>query len=265
MMTKGKIFVTGQSDTHGEFDRFTSKNFPEGKTLTKEDYVIILGDFGGVWDGSPEENYWLDWLEEKPWTTLFISGNHEAFPLLYTYPVKEFAGGMVNEIRPSILHLRRGEAFNLCGKTFFAMGGAASHDISDGILYPDDPNYKEMERYYRKSRKSYRICGVDWWPEELPSNEELAHGWDTIEKLNYEVDYILSHCAPTYIREKLFGEYKGYCFATDYAHKENMLTDFLTRVEITTNFTHHYFGHYHFNEQITPRHTVLYKDIERIV
>lgn len=37
------------------------------------------GDFGGVWNGSPEENYWLDWLEDKPFTTLFISGNHENY------------------------------------------------------------------------------------------------------------------------------------------------------------------------------------------
>ena len=70
------IYITG--DTHGDFHRFSADNFPEGKTLTKEDYVIICGDFGGIWDvekSSPQEKYWLDWLDNKPWTTLFCDGN----------------------------------------------------------------------------------------------------------------------------------------------------------------------------------------------
>ena len=43
------IYVTG--DTHGDFERFREDIFPEQKTKTKDDYVIICGDFGGVWDG----------------------------------------------------------------------------------------------------------------------------------------------------------------------------------------------------------------------
>ena len=48
--------------------------------MTKEDYVIICGDFGGVWNKeveNKEEKHLLDWLEEKPFTTLFVDGNHE--------------------------------------------------------------------------------------------------------------------------------------------------------------------------------------------
>lgn len=46
-----RIFITG--DTHGSYDiqKLARKNFPEGKTLTKDDYVIICGDFGCVWGG----------------------------------------------------------------------------------------------------------------------------------------------------------------------------------------------------------------------
>ncbi len=57
------IFITG--DTHGDFTRFSSQNFPEQQTMTKKDYVIICGDFGGIWNGSKEEEYWLDWLDEE--------------------------------------------------------------------------------------------------------------------------------------------------------------------------------------------------------
>ena len=52
------IFITG--DTHGDFTRFSSENFPEQKRMNKEDFVIICGDFGGLWDGTRKEHYWLD-------------------------------------------------------------------------------------------------------------------------------------------------------------------------------------------------------------
>ena len=64
------IYITG--DTHGDFTRFKEELFPEQANMTKDDYVMICGDFGGVWDGSEEEQRWLDWLEERPFTTLFI-------------------------------------------------------------------------------------------------------------------------------------------------------------------------------------------------
>ena len=70
------LYLTG--DTHGDFRRFREGEFPELDKLTKADYVIICGDFGGVWNKSREQEYWLNWLEkEKPYTTLFIDGNHE--------------------------------------------------------------------------------------------------------------------------------------------------------------------------------------------
>lgn len=69
------IYVTG--DTHGPVSlgrmsmdgysrRLNRDSFPEQRKMTKEDYVIICGDFGGVWNfamGSREERYWLDWLD----------------------------------------------------------------------------------------------------------------------------------------------------------------------------------------------------------
>lgn len=76
-------------------------------------------------------------MEDKSFTTVFVDGNHENFDRLYSYPVKEWNGGKVHEIRPSVLHLMRGEVFTIEDKKFFAFGGASSHDIKDGIL---DPN-----------------------------------------------------------------------------------------------------------------------------
>lgn len=50
------IFITG--DTHGDFSRLQPAAFREQHDLTKEDYLIICGDFGGVWDGSDTEQRW---------------------------------------------------------------------------------------------------------------------------------------------------------------------------------------------------------------
>ena len=42
------IYITG--DCHGNYERFNASIFPEQNEMTKEDYVIICGDFGGVWN-----------------------------------------------------------------------------------------------------------------------------------------------------------------------------------------------------------------------
>ena len=164
------IYITG--DTHGGFQRFGSKYFPQQKNMGREDYMIVAGDFGGLWDGSPKDQYWLDWLEEKPFTTLFVDGNHENFDLLNTLPERQWNGGRVHVVREHVLHLMRGQVFTFGGLTWLTMGGASSHDIQDGILDPADPDFEGQYWLMRRLRAMFRVKGVSWWPEELPSAEE---------------------------------------------------------------------------------------------
>ena len=66
--------------------------------MTKDDYVIICGDFGGVWskyEESRQETMILDWFDCKSFTTLFVLGNHENFDRLSEYPVEKWYGGKV--------------------------------------------------------------------------------------------------------------------------------------------------------------------------
>lgn len=166
------IFITG--DTHGDYTRFKTDIFPEQKEMTKADCVVICGDFG-IWDSSNQQKYWFDWLEKKTFTTLFVDGNHENYDILNSYPVKQWKGGNVHFIRPSVIHLMRGQLFEIQGKCIFTMGGASSHDISDGILEPDDPNFKkEKARLDKQGKYRYRVNRRSWWKEELPSEEEYA-------------------------------------------------------------------------------------------
>ena len=57
----------------------------------------------------------LDWLERLPFTLAFVCGNHENYDALARYPVAEWRGGKVHCIRPHVLHLMRGQIFELEG------------------------------------------------------------------------------------------------------------------------------------------------------
>ena len=88
------IHATG--DCHGNFRRFQPEYFPEQAGMTKNDVVIIAGDFGGVWFGDSRDDETLDWLERLPFTLAFVCGNHENYDALERYPVAEWHGGKVS-------------------------------------------------------------------------------------------------------------------------------------------------------------------------
>jgi len=244
------IYITG--DTHSIFSRFEIERFPIQEQMTKNDYVIICGDFGGVWTFQKEsmiEKEKLDWLNNKNFTTLFVDGNHENFTRLYNdYPIEEWHGGKVHKIRDSVLHLMRGEIFDIDGKKIFAFGGAKSHDIQDGIL-----NLVEEERIYeyRKMGAYFRIRDFSWWDLELPIKEEMQNGINNLEKVNYKIDYIISHCCSTSIQTVLGAG----IFEKDY------LTDYFQKIMEKCEFKKWYFGHYHDNRQVNSKFVLLYEDI----
>ena len=165
------IYVTG--DTHANIDiaKLNTTRFPQQKELTKNDFVIICGDFGLCWDGSHREMWWQDWLTAKNFTTLWIDGNHENFDMLYQFPLIDKFGGKVREIAPDIYHLDRGQVLTIDGKKIFCMGGARSVD------------------------KEYRVEHISWWKEEMPSREEMERAIVALEQNNWCVDYVITHCA----------------------------------------------------------------------
>ena len=115
----------------------------------------MCGDFG-IWHDNAEERYWLKWLNNKPFTTVFVDGNHENFDRLYSdeFPIVDFHGGKAHKIRDNIYHLMRGYVFEFDGKRFFCLGGASSHDISDGIL-----DRADFDWYYEVTGEDYKYNG----------------------------------------------------------------------------------------------------------
>lgn len=226
------VFVTG--DLHGNIDKskLNSKNFPQQKVMTKDDFVIIAGDFGGIWDESRSENWLLKWLERKSFTTLFIDGNHENFDLLEQYPVSYWNGGKVRKIRPSIFHLMRGQVFQIDGMKLFAFGGADSID------------------------KQFRKEGESWWPQEIPTEEEYEEGISNLKKHGMSVDVVITHTAPQNVVEQL-----GYL--RDDGKFIDPTTMLLSRFQEVLIFKHWYFGHFH-EEKEMGKYTALYHEIKQI-
>lgn len=252
-----RIFVTG--DTHcnacGEFSKLNAKNFPQQKELDKADFVLIAGDFGLLWCGSGEERYWLDWLEDKPFTTLFVDGNHENHAMLAGFPVEEWHGGKIHRIRPSIIHMMRGQVFeDIADLRVFSMGGASSHDIQDGVLDPADPFFEEEYRKLRRRGAMFRVKGQTWWPEELPSPEEYAEAEHNLDACGRKVDLIVTHSAPTSISDLLSGG----------LFKHDALTDYLETVKQNVEYKAWVFGHYHDDGIIQRKHVLLYNHVLEI-
>lgn len=251
------IFITG--DCHGSFGKFTQKHFSVQKSLTKEDYVIICGDFGGIWSNESldkfikAEDYELNTLDRRNFTTLFIDGNHENFDRLNAYPVKEWHGGLVHEIKPSVLHLMRGEVYEIDGKTFLAAGGAASHDIRDGVLEIDDPRISQWRKDYTKL---FRINKLSWWKEELPNDQEIQNMWKNLAKHDFKVDYILTHEAPSSVLT-LLDPYQ-------HLYQPDEWSKTLQKVSEQVEFKRWFFGHYHIDRYINESFTALYRGFDTI-
>lgn len=228
------IFITG--DTHGDFDieKLSLKNFPEQEELTKDDYLIVAGDFGAVWDGGEKDEKLLDWYEANNYTTLFVDGNHENHELLNSYPSYEWNGGRVHYIRPSIIHLMRGQVYDIDGLRFFTMGGGYSVD------------------------KEYRVPGRTWWPEEMPSRAEYEEAERNLKAAEWEVDYVVTHCCAYEVLLKLLN-FVPFKMMMD---EENQ---FFSRIEKKLKYEHWFCGHYHIDHEPDKKHTILYQDILRII
>ncbi|MDR2671894.1 MAG: metallophosphoesterase, partial [Coriobacteriales bacterium] len=227
-----RIFITGDTHRAHDIKKLTNDYFTIGQTLDKEDFVIICGDFGFIWekqdltDGRP-----LKWLDEQPWTTLFVDGNHENHDLLDSLPTEQWCGGAVHRINDSVLHLMRGEVFEIAGYTFFTFGGADSID------------------------KGARIEGISWWRRELPNKEEYQRAEENLKAHGMKVDYVLTHTASTPILEQFFD-----CRIRE----SDYLCDWFKELEEQLDFKHWYFGHLHADRKMDDRHTLLYQRIIEI-
>lgn len=231
------IYLT--ADLHGDYEtrRLATQNFKEQKNLTKNDYVIVAGDFGLVWSNKkskyyPQEKYWLDWLNKRNFTTLFIPGNHENYDMLLSseFPKVPMFDDEVKKIHSNIFMLQTGHVYNIDGIKTFAFGGGMSID------------------------KHRRTEHISWWREEIPSYSEMKMGLENLAKINNNVDVIVSHAT----HRKMFESLNLF----DIGKETDPLIPYLTQVQENTNYKFWVNGHYHIDKMHIPSKTAsLYQNI----
>lgn len=219
-------------DTHGEIDLYKVEDFFENldmyEEVTKRDYLIILGDAGVCWDRGLSDEYVQNTLHNLPCTVLWLDGNHENFDAIEEYPIEEWHGGEVQFIKEDVIHLMRGQIYDIDGMSFFTFGGGNSID------------------------KSIRTPYVTWWPDEMPSNYEYEIGLKNLEKNGNKVDFILTHSCPRFVAEKL---------VTYIESGEEPLQRYFEEISQIVDFGMWYFGHWHIDETIDGTYRALWNDI----
>lgn len=220
------LYVTG--DVHADVRDFESRPFGRVK---KDDYVLVCGDFGMIWDDSPEEKKLLAKLGKSKHPILFIDGSHENFDLLGHYPVEQWNGGKVQAINDKVLHLMRGQVYTIDGKKIFTFGGGESED-------------KEM-----------REPGTGWWPQEMPSTDEMREGIENLVANDWQVDYIFTYEAPSSVRRLLVPDTK----------ELNAFHVYLDHVREKCQFVRWIFGNYHCNRRLSTSMDTLYDDVIHLI
>lgn len=216
------IYITG--DMHGDINRFKSRAI---RRLKRQDYLIICGDFGFVWQGGKVEQKQLTWIGKRRFTTLFIDGVHENRQLLAAYPREEMFGGTVRRLGQRLYWLERGQVFTVDGKRIFAMGGGESEQSADADM-----------------------LGVSW-PEDLPTTQEIIQAAKRLADIDYTVDYVVTYEAATTIKNAM----------NIRQNTINPLNTFLDRVMRSCTYNKWFYGCYHIDRKLSNTHRAVFRDV----
>lgn len=222
-----KIYVHG--DTHGGYhaNYIKTAHFQDQKQHSKNDLLVILGDFGYIWcdEGTAfyeQQQSNISQLANRNFQTCFLDGNHENFDLLEKLPQAQIWGGKVGVVNVKgstnkIYHLKRGEIYEINGKKILAVGGAVSID------------------------KVHRTPHVSWWVQESINQSEMDNTIANLNKHSWCVDLVFTHTCPSRIIPKMI--------------REKPLDDpnslfFDTLIDQGLKFEQWHFGHFHENKAI---------------
>lgn len=215
------VYITG--DTHGDFSRFQS---PLLKKADANDFLIICGDFGFIWNDSKKEQKLLRKIEELKFTVCFVDGCHENFDLLEKYPTESWNGGTARIIAPNLIHLLRGQVYTICGKKFFTFGGGHSQDFE-----------------FRSA--------ANWWEQEQPTCQEIVAAAEVLKHHDQTVDYIITHEPPASLKD---------CLRVDTMQRLEIHAFFEDLITVC-HFQQWYFGKCHLNRHIPMKYYAVFDDI----
>ncbi len=216
------IYITG--DTHADFSRFSGKIF---RKLTSDDYLIICGDFGFIWDEGRKQKEFLKKIGNFKFNVLFVDGTHENFDLLEKYNVVDFHMARARHICGRLYHLLRGQVYKINEKSIFTFGGGESLD-------------KELKSIENK-----------WWGQETPTINEMKLAVSNLDKVGRKVDYVITHEPPGRLKTLICGDFANI----------NTLNRFFDDVAKEVNFKKWFFGSLHKNREITEKYVSLFDEV----
>lgn len=190
------LYVTG--DTHGEnVERFSFKRVPGLRDLTADDIIVVCGDTALMWpDHEKETVYTLKQLEDKPFSIVFVLGNHDNYDWAETLPRVDVLGGTMRQIVvDDIAYENRyivdsWTVADLSGYHCLLCAHAKSHDIQH--LYRED-DYEGIAMA-RKRGEWFRVAHKTWWPQEELDAEAIEPFIQEHEGEHF--DAILTHDCP---------------------------------------------------------------------
>ena len=112
-------------------------------------------------------------------------------------------------------------------KKYLCFGGAESQDVED------------------------REPGVNWWKEEMPSDEEYAFCEENLAACDYKVDYVLTHDAPSRFLD----------FTALASGETNQLHSFLDKILLKLTYDKWFFGCYHKDTQLSTKSRCVFCDV----
>ncbi len=219
------FYLTG--DTHGDFRRIAA--FCDIQGTSKEDILIILGDAGINYYEPSISNRMKQKITALPITFLCIHGNHEARPqTIPAYHEIEWHSGkvMVEDAYPDILFAIDGQVYDLDGRRALVIGGAYSVD------------------------KFYRIKnGLNWFPDEQPSDETKSIVESRIIQLRNRVDLVLSHTCPL-----RYQPVEMFLPNIDQNSVDYSTEKWLGSIEAQLSYSAWFCGHWHTNKDVHKIH-----------
>lgn len=219
------IYVTG--DMHGCLERLYDKEF---RKLKKGDVLIVCGDFGFIFDGSKTEKQVIDFFSKRKFVTAFVEGTHDNMETIFRCRTTVWKGGKVHRIKGNLLHMMRGQIFDIDGNRFFTFGGGESTD------------------------KDTRVVKGLWWREEEATPMEMADGARMLDEVGCKVDYIITHEPPSLVKSAML-------LRRGDSDRVNKLNGYLEEIGRACTFKHWYFGSLHEDRVITGHHTCVYKKL----
>ena len=227
------VYITG--DIHGDVYRIT--NMIERLGICQTDIIIVLGDVCMNYYGNKHgDRDRKKKLNNHGIPILCIHGNHEMRPeTLVTYHETEWHGGAayIEDEFPNLIFAKDGEVYYLEGIKAIAIGGAYSVD------------------------KQYRLrSGLQWFPDEQPSDEIKTHVEGKLERLGWGIDVVLSHTCPYKYRPT-----EAFLNGINQLTVDNSTELWLCALEDKLDYKAWYCGHWHIEKRIDKMH-FLFESIE---